>query len=191
MIDVRSAEEFHRNGIDARVVPLGVDLDTFRPVRDPATYRPPGPGDPVGHVVAGAESAEVNDRVMALVAFAGVAWLPPMKHRIEETITYHDACHLAHAQKVVAQPRKLLEMIPGVKLVPLPESVPFVPLLTVMLVGCTEPLAGMMLAVSFLELLPSARRYETHYSQTLVGFLLGAVVMVLSLQLLQLSPAQG
>lgn len=51
--------------------------------------------------------------------------------------------------------------------------------------------AGMMLAVSFLELLPSARRYETHYSQTLVGFLLGAVVMVLSLQLLQLSPAQG
>ena len=44
--------------------------------------------------------------------------------------------------------------------------------------------AGMMLAVSFLELLPAARRYETHYSQTLVGFFLGAVVMVLSLQLL-------
>lgn len=46
--------------------------------------------------------------------------------------------------------------------------------------------AGMMLAVSFLELLPAARRYQTHYSQTLVGFFLGAVVMVLSLQLLQL-----
>jgi zinc transporter, ZIP family len=44
--------------------------------------------------------------------------------------------------------------------------------------------AGMMLAVSFLELLPAARRYETHYSQSLVGFFLGAVVMVLSLQLL-------
>lgn len=46
--------------------------------------------------------------------------------------------------------------------------------------------AGMMLAVSFMELLPAARRYETHYSQSLVGFFLGAVVMVLSLQLLQL-----
>ena len=44
--------------------------------------------------------------------------------------------------------------------------------------------AGMMLAVSFRELLPAARRYETHYSQSLVGFFLGAVVMVLSLQLL-------
>lgn len=46
--------------------------------------------------------------------------------------------------------------------------------------------AGMMLAVSFLELLPAARRYQTHYSQPLVGFFLGAVVMVLSLQLLAL-----
>ncbi|AXH97077.1 zinc transporter ZupT [Ornithinimicrobium avium] len=46
--------------------------------------------------------------------------------------------------------------------------------------------AGMMLALSFLELLPAARRYQTHYSQSLVGFFLGAVVMVLSLALLGL-----
>lgn len=46
--------------------------------------------------------------------------------------------------------------------------------------------AGMMIAVSFLELLPAARRYETHYTQTLVGFFVGAVVMVLSLSLLAL-----
>lgn len=49
--------------------------------------------------------------------------------------------------------------------------------------------AGMMLAVSFLELLPAARRYETHYTQSLVGFFLGAVVMVLSLRLLTLPAA--
>lgn len=36
--------------------------------------------------------------------------------------TYHDACHLAHAQKVVEPPRKLLNLIPGLELVPLPES---------------------------------------------------------------------
>lgn len=38
------------------------------------------------------------------------------------TATYHDACHLAHGQKVRQPPRQLLEMIPGLKLVPLPES---------------------------------------------------------------------
>ena len=45
-----------------------------------------------------------------------------MKHPVHETVTYHDACHLAHAQKVTAQPRALLGQIPGLKLVPLPES---------------------------------------------------------------------
>jgi glycolate oxidase iron-sulfur subunit len=45
-----------------------------------------------------------------------------LRHPVNETITYHDACHLAHAQKVTAAPRKLLTAIPGLKLVPLPES---------------------------------------------------------------------
>jgi glycolate oxidase iron-sulfur subunit len=47
---------------------------------------------------------------------------PEMKHTISETATYHDACHLAHAQKVTAAPRKLLARIGGLKLVPLPDS---------------------------------------------------------------------
>ena len=45
-----------------------------------------------------------------------------LKHPVNETVTYHDACHLAHAQKVTAAPRKLLAAIPGLRLVPLPES---------------------------------------------------------------------
>lgn len=45
--------------------------------------------------------------------------------------------------------------------------------------------AGMMIAVSFLELLPSARRYQTRRREPLIGFLFGAVVMVLSLVLLR------
>jgi glycolate oxidase iron-sulfur subunit len=48
--------------------------------------------------------------------------LPPMRHTVDETITYHDACHLAHAQKVISQPRALLASIPGINMVPLPES---------------------------------------------------------------------
>ena len=48
--------------------------------------------------------------------------LPEMKYPIEQATTYHDACHLAHAQRVTAAPRKLLSRIPGLKLVPLPDS---------------------------------------------------------------------
>ncbi len=41
---------------------------------------------------------------------------------VAATVTYHDACHLAHAQKVTGAPRRLLSKIPGITLVPLPES---------------------------------------------------------------------
>jgi glycolate oxidase iron-sulfur subunit len=51
-----------------------------------------------------------------------VVGLPELTHPVNETVTYHDACHLAHAQKVTSQPRALLAKIPGLKLVPLPES---------------------------------------------------------------------
>jgi glycolate oxidase iron-sulfur subunit len=45
---------------------------------------------------------------------------PPGEIRL--TATYHDACHLAHAQKVREQPRNILRKVPGLKLVDLPES---------------------------------------------------------------------
>jgi len=41
---------------------------------------------------------------------------------IEQTVTYHDACHLCHAQQIRTQPRQLLGMIPGLKLETLAES---------------------------------------------------------------------
>ncbi|MEK6756880.1 MAG: (Fe-S)-binding protein [Bacteroidota bacterium] len=37
-------------------------------------------------------------------------------------VTYHDACHLVHTQKIGQQPRELLNMIPDIELVELPES---------------------------------------------------------------------
>jgi glycolate oxidase iron-sulfur subunit len=46
----------------------------------------------------------------------------PPRGRIELKATYHDACHLAHAQKVRDQPRELLSLVPGLQLVPLAES---------------------------------------------------------------------
>jgi glycolate oxidase iron-sulfur subunit len=38
------------------------------------------------------------------------------RHPLEVTVAYHDACHLAHAQGVRAQPRRLLEAVPGLEL---------------------------------------------------------------------------
>ena len=37
-------------------------------------------------------------------------------------VAYHDACHLQHAQRVTAAPRKLLKQIPGLELLEMPEA---------------------------------------------------------------------
>ena len=42
--------------------------------------------------------------------------------RIPAVAAYHDACHLAHAQKVTQPPRKLLSLIPGLEIRDLPET---------------------------------------------------------------------
>jgi glycolate oxidase iron-sulfur subunit len=41
---------------------------------------------------------------------------------LEMTVAYHDACHLAHGQRVRSEPRALLASIPGLRLVPLADS---------------------------------------------------------------------
>jgi glycolate oxidase iron-sulfur subunit len=63
-------------------------------------------------------SARVRDISEALSELG----LPELTHAINQAATYHDACHLAHAQKVTAAPRSLLAQVPGLKLTPLPDS---------------------------------------------------------------------
>lgn len=46
----------------------------------------------------------------------------PPKAALETRVVYHDACHLAHAQGVREQPRRLLRSIPGLELQEMPES---------------------------------------------------------------------
>lgn len=64
--------------------------------------------------------------VMEFLAEAGIR-LPerPLKGRdgvSELVVTYHDACHLAHAQGVRRQPRDIIRSIPGVRLLELEEA---------------------------------------------------------------------
>jgi glycolate oxidase iron-sulfur subunit len=39
-----------------------------------------------------------------------------------QAVTYHESCHLCHGQKITSQPRQLLRLIPGLRLVELAES---------------------------------------------------------------------
>jgi glycolate oxidase iron-sulfur subunit len=47
---------------------------------------------------------------------------PAPNHAPAQAVTYHESCHLAHGQKIVAQPRQVLKAIPNLKLIELPES---------------------------------------------------------------------
>ena len=58
-------------------------------------------------------SALVKDAGEFLAALGLVGELKPLPM----TVTYQDPCHLAHGQRVRAQPRQLLQAIPGLKLI--------------------------------------------------------------------------
>jgi glycolate oxidase iron-sulfur subunit len=48
--------------------------------------------------------------------------LPPEVDAPPQRVTYHEACHLCHGQKITTQPRQVLRAIPNLTLTELPES---------------------------------------------------------------------
>ena len=72
--------------------------------------------DPVWRDRAAAFSRRVKDLVECLDA--APCSLAPTNIKV----TYHDACHLAHAQKIVATPRRLIQRMPGAELVEMAEA---------------------------------------------------------------------
>jgi len=65
-------------------------------------------------------SAKVRDLTEWLVtARAGFG---PRTSDLGPRVTYHDACHLAHAQRITKQPRELVKAVAGKNFVELPES---------------------------------------------------------------------
>ena len=67
---------------------------------------------------AAAFSAKTRDISEFLAALEPVA----PRAAIAARVAYHDACHLAHAQGIRRQPRAILEAIPGLEVVSVPES---------------------------------------------------------------------
>lgn len=63
-------------------------------------------------------AAKVSDVNEFLAGVGSVATYRPLPMRV----AYHDACHLAHAQRIREQPRALLRNIPELELVEIPEG---------------------------------------------------------------------
>jgi glycolate oxidase iron-sulfur subunit len=68
--------------------------------------------DPAYAERAAAFAAKVRDLSEVLIELGPVA----VRHPLPVSVAYHDACHLAHAQGVRAQPRELLRGIPRLDL---------------------------------------------------------------------------
>jgi glycolate oxidase iron-sulfur subunit len=59
----------------------------------------------------------LGPRVRDLSEFLAEAGLPDPQREVAVRVTYQDACHLAHAQRIVKQPRSLIRSLPGVDFV--------------------------------------------------------------------------
>lgn len=64
-------------------------------------------------------SAKIKDLTEFLVETGFAKMVTP---RIGELVTYHDACHLAHPQRITAAPRRLVQAVAKEQFVELPES---------------------------------------------------------------------
>ena len=69
-------------------------------------------GDPVYATAAQQFAAQVRD----ITEFLGSIELNPQMGVVDAVVTYQDACHLAHGQRIRGAPRKLLAAIPGITL---------------------------------------------------------------------------
>jgi glycolate oxidase iron-sulfur subunit len=60
---------------------------------------------------------ELKGRVKDLTEWLAEIGLPPPTRDIKARVTYQDACHLAHAQRIRKAPRELMRTLPDVELV--------------------------------------------------------------------------
>jgi glycolate oxidase iron-sulfur subunit len=69
-----------------------------------------------------ARAAALSAKVRDLSEFLAELGPAARRHSLPVTAAYHDACHLAHAQRITKQPRELLRAIPGLTLIELPDA---------------------------------------------------------------------
>ena len=111
----QTIETFEQAGVDAIVVNsagCGSAMKEYKRLLG-------GDGQDLGWAGrAAALSARVRDFTEFLTELGPTA----PRHPLPVTAAYHDACHLAHAQRITAAPRALLRAIPGLDLVELGDA---------------------------------------------------------------------
>ena len=60
---------------------------------------------------------DLKGRVKDLSEWLAEIGLPDARREVKVRVTYQDACHLAHAQRIKKQPRDLIHAVPGVELI--------------------------------------------------------------------------
>ena len=108
----RNIEAFERSGADVYVVNAAGCGSTLK------EYGRLFERDPQWHERAIRFSSRVRDVVEVLDAMQ----LDSHIGRIDAAVTYQEPCHLVHAQRISAAPRRLLANIPGLTLVEMGES---------------------------------------------------------------------
>jgi glycolate oxidase iron-sulfur subunit len=69
-----------------------------------------------------ARAEAFSNRVKDVTEFLAAQHLVKPTHHVDATVTYQEPCHLAHAQRITAQPRALLKSIPGLTIKEMKES---------------------------------------------------------------------
>ncbi len=59
------------------------------------------------------QAKEFSDKIKDISEFISEIKPGILNNIVNDEVTYHDACHLAHSQKIVNEPRQMLNMIPG------------------------------------------------------------------------------
>ena len=68
------------------------------------------------------KAKQFSARLQDVTEFLAARGIQPPTREIRARVTYQDPCHLAHGQGVRAQPRALLNLIPGLQLVEMRDS---------------------------------------------------------------------
>jgi glycolate oxidase iron-sulfur subunit len=108
----RTIETFEHAAVDAVVVNVAGCGSAMK------DYQELLAGDPRWSERAAALASKVRDLSEFLVELGPAA----ARHPLDITVAYHPACHLAHAQRIVAQPPELLAGIPGLRLADIADS---------------------------------------------------------------------
>lgn len=119
---------FAHNGCLDEACDLAADLIAAMPDELPVVVNSAGCGSAMrgyrellGSPAASAFSARTVDASVFLHS-AGLGDLLQAGPGYSASLTYHDACHLAHGQRVTLEPRELLRAIPRIEFVELPEA---------------------------------------------------------------------